>query len=283
MRRFALALIALTMAALGLARSSPSAAEMDDVQRTSWGLATFGHSRAVAQFSSLGWALEEVNGEVYAGGNFLEVTNGPSTESQPYLASFATSTGAWQSDFRPVVGGPVLALAAGPDGGLFVGGEMDTWNGREVGALVKIDPATGEAWPGWNTRVYGGTSVIRDISLEPDGWLYVVGTFTTASDAGTPGAVANVVRMNPTTGAIDWSWLPQITNGTVWGVSASRTQPTVYLGGWFSVNGKPIVGISTTDANTVTWSGFTMNYPCCGHIYDVQATEYGTVMVAWTS
>lgn len=280
MRRMLVAVSLLALSVLALLPATPSGAELVAVQRTQWGLATFGTSRTVADFSSLGWALEEMNGLVYTGGNFLEATNGQSTEQQPYLAAFATSTGAFQTGFRPQVGGPVLALAAAPDGGLFVGGEMGTWNGQEVGALVKIDPATGQPWPGWKTRVYGGTSVVRKITLEPDGWLYVVGSFTTASDAGTPRTVANVVRMNPATGAIDWSWLPQITNGGVWGVSASRTKPVVYLAGWFSVNGKAAVGINSTDATKVEWSAFQMNYPCCGHMYDVQATEFGTVMFA---
>jgi Domain of unknown function (DUF5122) beta-propeller len=280
MKRIILLLGVAALTVVSLAQATPSAADLVAEQRTPWGLSTVGTSRTVANFSSLGWALEEMSGKVYTGGDFLNVTNGVATEPQPYLAAFATDTGVFQPDFRPQVGGPVLSLTAAPDGGLFVGGEMDTWNGREMGALVKINPATGELWPGWNTRVYGGTSVVRDVTLEPDGWLYVVGSFTTASDTGAPRTVANVVRMNPTTGAIDWTWLPQITNGGVWGVSRSRTNSSVYLAGWFAVSGKPAIGLDAVDATKVTWSSFTMNYPCCGHMYDVQATEFGTVLFA---
>ncbi|MDH3680518.1 MAG: hypothetical protein OEV40_11275, partial [Acidimicrobiia bacterium] len=163
--------VALAVGAAGsavLVSTRPSSAELVGVQRTSWGLATSGTSRAVANFDALGWAVEEVGGVVFAGGNFLDVTNGAQTERQPYLAAFAASTGAWLSTFAPDVGGPVLALEAAPDGGLFVGGEMDEWNGQTIGALAKIDPTTGELWPGWNTRAYGGTSVIRDLNLGPD-------------------------------------------------------------------------------------------------------------------
>ncbi|MEM7337497.1 MAG: hypothetical protein AAF467_02550 [Actinomycetota bacterium] len=265
----------------GAAVQAPAPGDIAAVQRTDWGLATFGQARSVARFSALGWAVEEVDGVVYAGGNFLDVTNGARTERQPYLAGFAVGTGVWNESFRPTVGGPVLALEAAPDGGLFVGGEMDEWNGETIGALAKIDPATGQLWPGWRTRVYGGTSVVRDISLGPDGWLYVAGTFTTASDAGDPRTVYNVIRLDPDTGAIDWSWLPQTQGGAVWGVSASHIRPTVYLAGWNNVMaGQQVIGVDAADGNRVTWSTFEANFPCCDHMYDVQATPFGTVAVA---
>lgn len=282
-----LMLVALAGVASGVATvalTRPSAAELQGEQQAPWGLASFGESRTVDNFDSLGWALEEVGGSIFTGGNFLDVTNGAATRSQPYLAAFDVTTGAHDASFGPHVGGPVLALERADDGGLFVGGEMDTWNGQQVGAFVKIDPATGNLWPGWNTRIYGDTSVVRNISLEPDGWLYVVGTFSTASDDGTPKSVTNVVRMDPGTGDIDWTWLPQIpgggawqVNGGIWGVSTSRITDTVYFAGWFDVDGKPAIGLSTTDASVVTWDGFEMNYPCCGRMYDVEATEHGTV------
>ena len=272
------ALVALATTGL-LAGHRPSAAEIDDTQRTSWGLATFGPSRTVANFSSLGWALEEIDGRVYSGGRFLDVTDGQETRRQPYLAAFETEGGAHDPSFAPQVGGPVLALHASPDGGLFVGGEMGTWNGTQIGALTKIDPATGATWPGWNTRAYGGTSVVRDLSLGPDGWLYVAGTFTTASDAGNPTPVASVIRLDPVSGAIDWTWLPQTTGG-VWGIAASHTQPTVYIVGWTDVIGPyEVVGVGSTDPGILTWTGFTMNYPCCSHMYDVVATDGGKVFV----
>ena len=256
----------------------PVEAELQAEQQTNWGLETAGPSRTVATFDSLGWAAHEMGPTMFVGGKFLNVTNGDSVGSQPFLAGFSSTTGVWRSEFAPQVGGPVLALEASPDGGLFVGGEMDTWNGQEVGALIKIDPATGEIWPGWNTRLYGGTSVVRNLSLGPDGWLYAVGTFTTASDANNPQTVDSVVRLNPATGAIDWSWLPVTNGGGVWGVSRSQTTDTVYLAGWFSINGSPAVGISASDATAVTWDAFEMNFPCCGKMYDVEATEFGTVM-----
>ncbi len=281
--RVGLALAATVAAVVALSAwvtAQPSAAEIEGVQRTSWGLASAAPARSIDRFDALGWAVEEVDGVVFAGGKFQEVTNGAETGSQPFLAAFAMSTGVWIPEFAPTVGGPVLALEASPDGALFVGGEMDEWNGQEIGALAKIDPQTGDLWPGWNTRAYGGTSVIRDLSLGPDGWLYAAGTFTTASDGGDPQPVSSVIRMDPDSGNVDWSWVPATNGGAVWGVAASHTQATVYIVGWDNVmNGQQVVGVSTNDAAQVTWSSFELNYPCCDHMYDVQPTPFGTVMV----
>ncbi len=275
-RRLVVFLSAITLGVLG---ATAAGAAIESVQQSSWGLANEGPSRVVDRFDSLGWAVEEAGGFVYAGGKFLEVTNGQQTESQAFLAAFGRDSGTWVSSIRPDVGGPVLALEPGPDGSLFVGGEMDEWDGETIGALAKIDPATGDLWPGFSTRVFGGTSVIRDLSLGPDGWMYAAGTFTTASFNGNPGAVSNVIRFNPTTGAIDWTWVPQTNGGALWGVSRSYTLDVVYISGWDNVkNGEQVVGLSSTNANQVVWDDFVLNFGCCDHMYDIQATPFGTVL-----
>ncbi len=266
---------------MGLASIPAANAEIVGEQKASWGLATFGNSRTVANFSALGWGLESMNGNIYVGGNFLDVTNGNQTQRQPYFASFNSSTGAWNSGFRPQVEGPVLAMAKSPDGGLFVAGEMGTWNGTKVGPLVKINPNTGDIWPGWNTLLSGSTNVVREVSLEPDGQLYAVGRFTRANDGAGGRAVSSAIRLNPNTGKIDFSWLPEVQGGSVWGVSKSRTNDTVYLAGWFdSVNGaaNQVVGVSASNGSQNTWTGFQMNYRCCDNMYDIEATEFGTVL-----
>lgn len=272
--------VGASVAAVAVLGFSVSAsAVIDDEQQSSWGLATEGPSRVVDRFDSLGWAVEEAGGFVFAGGKFLEVTNGNQTESQPFLAAFDRSTGTFVPSIRPTVGGPVLALEPSPDGGLFVGGEMDEWNGSTIGALAKIDPATGDLWPGFTTRIFGGTSVVRDLSMGPDGWMYAAGTFTTASSNGTPGAVQSVVRFDPVSGAIDWTWVPETDGGGLWGVSRSYTQDVVYISGWDNVrDGQIVIGVDSDDPSIVVWDDFAMNFGCCSHMYDIQATPHGTVL-----
>ncbi len=287
------ALLAVVLALVGSVASmvpaSPVAAEIVTPQSTWWGLATPADTDNLDRWTALGWATEPVGGMMIVGGKFLDTTNGSSTQRQPYLAAFDAGDGRFLTWWRPNVGGAVTALETTPDGGLVVGGEMGTWEGVEVGALQKIDPATGAVWPGWSTRVYGGSSIVRDVRLEPDGWLYVVGTFTTASDNGVPFAVQGAIRMDPVTGAIDRNWIPQVSGGSVWGVSRSRTTDEVYLAGWFtSVAGnstaRGFAGVSSSTAALIhTRSSIPYN-TCLGctsyhRFYDVVATEHGTVFV----
>lgn len=264
-------------AVFGFATSASAA--IDDEQQAEWGLATKGPSRVIDRFDSLGWAVEEAGGFVFAGGRFLEVTNGQQTESQAFLAAFDRDTGVFVSTIRPDVGGTVLALEPSPDGALFVGGEMDEWNGQTIGALAKIDPATGDLVPGFTTRLFGDTSVVRDLSMGPDGFMYAAGTFTTASFNGVPGAVESVVRFDPVTGAIDWSWVPETDGGAIWGVSRSYTEDVVYISGWDNVrDGSIVIGVDSADPSIVVWDAFVMNFGCCNHMYDIQATPAGTVL-----
>lgn len=279
-----LAVIASTMAV------TPASAELAPPQATSWGLQSEGDTDNLDRWDALGWATEQVGGMMLVGGKFLEVTNGSQVVDQPWIAAFDAGNGQVLPWWRPAAGGAVLAIENSNDGGVFVGGEMGTWNGQQLGALVKIDPETGDVWPGFNTRVFGGNSVVRDIRLEADGWLYVVGNFSTASDDGNPQAVQSAIRMNPTTGAIDWNWLPAAENGGVWGVSVSPNRPEVYLAGWFrSVDGQSntdgFVGVSSSDGSVLRdRSSIPYNTcvnPCTNNfrLYDVIATEFGQVWV----
>ncbi len=273
---------------------SPSAAEFETPQLAPWGLKTKGEISSLGNWDALGWALAQTGDHIYAGGNFLEVTNGARTESQPYLARFETSTGEFDPSFRPTIGGAIYALAPSPDGGLFVGGDLKSWNGQSIGALAKIDPATGARWPGFETRIYGGTSSVRDIKVESDGWVYASGTFTTAGLNGNTVAVDNVVRFNPTSGVIDTNWLPQL-NGPVDGVSRSKTSAVTYIsGGFTTVNGSAdtpgFVGLD--DNGTIAFNRpieslnrqliscpDRLGPEYCSRMYDVEATPQGYVWI----
>ncbi len=268
--------------------ASPAFAELTSTPQTSWGVQTKGASNTIAQWDALTWAVDQVDSTIFIGGNYLEVTNGDQVHSQAYLAAFDADTGRWQSWFRPQVGDAVFALQPTPDGGLLVGGEMGQWNGVTRGALVKIDPKTGDLWPGWNTRAFGGPSVIRDLSLEADGYVYAVGNFTTVTSGNGPMAAGGAFRFDPITGAIDTNWLPSLENGTGWGVSRSKTQAVTYIAGFFqSVDGdttaQGFVGIDdagsiTANRDAIPFNGCS-NWSYCSQLYDVEATEFGDLWV----
>lgn len=274
--------------AVCLALAVPALAELDSTKHTDWGVATKGDSATIAQWEALAWEVDQIGGTIYVGGNFLDVTDGDDLVPRPYLAAFDADTGAWQSWFDPAVGNAVFALEPTPDGGLMVGGEIGTWNGATIGSLVKIDPTTGEIWPGWQTRVYGGASSIRDLRLEADGWMYAVGDFSTVTDGAGPITAGGAVRFDPLTGDIDEGWLPTLESGSGWGVSRSPVTGVVYVAGFFqSVNGDPgargLVGLDdggavVVDRAAVPFNGCT-TWPYCSQMYDVVATEHGHIWV----
>lgn len=202
--------------AVALVASVPALAEFSSDKQTDWGVQTKGNSDTIGEWAALAWEVDQVDGTIFIGGNYLEVTNGSQIHTQPYLSAFDAETGAWQSWFRPDLGSAVFALQPTPDGGLLVGGEIGTWNGDLVGSLVKIDPATGERWPGFETRLFGGNSVVRDLKLESDGYVYAVGSFSQANEGNGPFAVSGAVRFDPVSGNIDQTWTPTIADGAAW-------------------------------------------------------------------
>lgn len=212
-------------------------------------------------------------------------------ETQPYFAAFDAETGAFQPWFRPAVGSAVFAMQPTSDGGLLVGGEIDTWNGLQIGSLVKIDPLTGELWPGFPTRAFGGNSVVRDLKLESDGWVYAVGSFSEANEGDGAFAAHGAIRFDPITGDIDETWLPSVDEGgAAWGVSRSMTQDVTYIAGFFtSVEGDTdnggFVGLDDAgavvqDRSIIPFNGCGADrFPYCVQMYDVEATESGHLWV----
>lgn len=181
--------------------------------------------------------MQEHNGQMYVAGKFLDVkAPDGSTFSQPYLAAFDLETGVWNSTFRPDVGGIVYAIEITPDGRLYASGEMS-------GGIELFDAATGAKNPAFDPQIVNswGAPAVFDIELVGND-LYLGGTFS--SSQGTP--LANLARVDATTGTLDTSWLPttQLDVGTprsggrlVYGLAVDAARGRVYLAGKFgSVN-----------------------------------------------
>ncbi len=212
----------------------PAAAEIDDQPLNNfWGVDGIA-SAQTNNFNAQVWAIEQIGNVMYVGGKFTDVRGGATRYPRPYIAAFEASTGKWLDWWTPDFNGPVYALRASADGStLFVGGEFTTVNGANVPAFAAIDPITGDNVTSWTTRVNGGgPAVVREIKLGDDGQLYVVGGFNNASQNGQVISQSNAVRINPSTGAIDTGWRPDINGGGVWDVAFGSNR--VYLGGFFT-------------------------------------------------
>ncbi|MEM8922521.1 MAG: hypothetical protein AAGD35_03395 [Actinomycetota bacterium] len=230
----------------------------------------------------LGLAIEEAGGSIIVGGAFDRLTDGRRSHHQPYLAALALDGATRRAEFRPAVDGPVHALEAADDGGLFVGGAFANLAGRTIGPLVKLDPVTGEPWPEWATTLAGGEAVVHDLVVGPDGWLYVAGAFAAVADDDGKHPADGVIRLDPATGVVDLSWRPNTDGRGAWAISPSHVDPVVYVAGGGAGQGRSLLGRSAVHPGVVLWEGPAIDerLACCRRQLDVLATPFGTVFVA---
>ncbi len=190
------------------------------------------------------WDIEFVGNRAFVAGKFERVvraTTDWARVDQPFLAAFDMSTGSWDPSFRPQLDGPAWALDEGPDGQLYVGGEFSTVNGVSRPGLVAFDTATGDVdseFDGWVERRWSDSlAVIRDLHRHGDD-LYVIGSFSHATDGSTTMQAGKVARFDAATGEPDRAWVPVLSGRSGWAIDTSDDGQRVFLGGQFSyVNG----------------------------------------------
>ena len=169
---------------------------------------------------------------LYVAGNFNTV-NGT---SQGKLTALNPTTGASIAGvYHPSY--PVLDLAAG--GSLFAAG------GGGGGKALAVNLATGAKI--WEIKTDGNVQAVDVLNGTP----YFGGHFLKYGST----VVSQLVRANPGTGALDTTWLPQVTSGFlgVFGIDAFGTNK-IYVGGDFTrVNDLPRFNFAQfTDSGAVT-------------------------------
>jgi trimeric autotransporter adhesin len=132
----------------------------------------------------------------------------------------------WTEGFHlPGVNGPVHALAVGPDGSLYAGGEFTIAGGVTANHIARWD---GVQWHPLGSGVAAEyRPSVNALAIGPDGSLYVGGSFTTAGGV----AAKNVARWDGATSS--WQPLGAIMNGTVYALAAGP-DGSLYAGGWFT-------------------------------------------------
>jgi Domain of unknown function (DUF5122) beta-propeller len=124
------------------------------------------------------YALALVGSTVVVGGDFSLVAEARAAISRPRYGIFAYDlTSGRLTDFGPQLDGPVLALAAGPGGTVYLGGRFTTVNGAAQHGLAQLSVATGQRVPGFKGSVGGGD--VRTLAYAR-GWLYAGGSFRRA-------------------------------------------------------------------------------------------------------
>lgn len=183
------------------------------------------------------YKLAEVNGTLYAGGDFSTLNGG--TVARSSIAAFNAATGA-VAPFAPAVNGEVWAIVAASNA-LYIGGTFTSVNGVARRGLAKLDPVTGAVDPAFNASLTGNVFEAAAVN----GRLIVSGTFA-----------KRIQAVSLTTGA-DTGYINVGVSGTV---AANAGATEVYR---FAVNpaGTRLVGVGnfTTVGGAAHWRAFMLD------------------------
>lgn len=243
-RLLAQVVVAFVVAAMALlvgGNLSPAAAQLNPAPRNADGVAGLDSQSGPGTPIAEVWTIEQIGNRIYVGGRFQQVVRANGSQvNQQFLAAFSASTGEWISSFRPNLNGPVWSIEATPNGNqLLVGGKFTQVNGQSRNSFVALN-SSGAISNGYSLQVGGNSSAVtvRDVHVDSDGFVYLGGFFTTASDSTGSFAASSVLRASANSGVIDRSWRPRVQGGTVRGIDADAGRNRVYLVGFFnSVNG----------------------------------------------
>jgi len=195
---------------------------------------------ALAELTGTNWTLHNVAGSVHAlavqghhlyiGGSFTAArSRAGSTTAASNVAAMRVTEGTVHA-MGAGTNGPVFALTADVNGGVWVGGNFST-----AGGMLSSNVAmwTGSSW--WAAG-NGTDGVVNAIATTPAGRVVVGGSFTTAGGAVAP----NVAVLS----GVVWSGLSSgLQGGRVLALAVNRTSQAVYVGGSFSGAGA-VVGTS---------------------------------------
>ncbi|MEV0583005.1 hypothetical protein [Nonomuraea sp. NPDC050310] len=191
-------------------------------------------------------AIALVGSTVVVGGSFSEVSDARRTETltRTNLFAFDLTTGRILEDFAPDPDGPVLALAPGAGGTVYVGGDFD-------GRLLRLSLADGRVSARFRPGVAGGnvTTLARRGSK-----LYVGGDFAHPRTA--------LARLDATTGAADPAFTvtpghPRTPRVNVHALAVSKDR-LVVDGSFTTLDGLPrpqlgVIDIGRTRAKVADW------------------------------
>jgi hypothetical protein len=142
-------------------------------------------------------AIAVVGETVVVGGDFSQVSDatGQTRYQRYYLFAYELRTGRILG-FAPALDGPVYALATGPDGTVYAGGDFRRVNGTPLRGVARLNVTTGAPVAGFAAPINYGD--VRSLAVSGAS-LYVGGTFTRISGA----ARVALARLSTATGAAD--------------------------------------------------------------------------------
>jgi large repetitive protein len=205
------------------------------------------------QVDGVVWTQVVIGNIVYAGGSFTTArpagsAPGVNTTPRSSLLAYDITTGNLITTFAPTLNGQVRALAASPNGTLYVGGDFTSVNGVGHNRLAAFNGATGALLPGFNA---GTDATVKALAVT-NTTVYAGGVFANAG--GQPHS--HLAAFQASNGAI-----------TTWAGSADDNVNALVLtpdgtkliagGAFANVDGAPDYGLGALDATTgalSTWN-----------------------------
>ncbi|QLC67036.1 delta-60 repeat domain-containing protein [Flavobacterium sp. LPB0248] len=118
--------------------------------------------------------LLQKNGSLIVGGDYLSLNGFPVS----YLTRL-NPNGSIDESFNTGTGfnGKIYASYLQPDGKIILGGNFTMYNGINAGRLIRLNP-DGSYDPTFNTTVGATTGIVYDITMQSDGKIIIVGSFS---------------------------------------------------------------------------------------------------------
>ncbi len=144
-----------------------------------------------------------VGDQVFVGGEFTSVidTDGGS-HPVSNIAVFSASTGAFDLSWQGSANGLVNALAADPNGVLYIGGLFSKVDGVNASRVAALDAATARSTP---TSTPAPTPRSTG-SRRPTASLFMSGLFSSVTDGSGAHARSFIAKLNGDTGTVDMGW-----------------------------------------------------------------------------
>jgi trimeric autotransporter adhesin len=191
---------------------------------------------------------------IYIGGTFSTLTN-PSTGqrvNRNRLAALDANTGqllAWNPGANEVV----RALATGPDGTVYVGGDFTNVAGRGTDSIAAVTPG-GDPKPGWSATVNGTVRQIRTDGSD----VYVAGNFGRVNNTSRPG----IAKIAATDGDLDASWNARVGGGRVRALTHGPDGTMLVGGSFTSLSGQSRIFLGQVSRATGAVTGWRPQHVC---------------------
>ncbi|KFF02082.1 T9SS sorting signal type C domain-containing protein [Flavobacterium reichenbachii] len=217
--------------------------------------------------------LLQSDDNLIVGGDYLSL-NGIAC---PYFARLKPD-GSLDENFRKGIGfnNKVYASAVQPDGKIIAAGSFTSYNNINAGRLIRLNN-DGSYDDSFNTSIGAATGIIYDISLQPDGKMIIVGSFTKFNNS----TVNRIARIFPD-GSLDTSFASQTGIGSSLNITNAKvlSDGKILIAGNFTTfNGTSSYRIARLKTNGTIDSSFNIGTGFNDDVNDIEIQPDGKIII----